>query len=407
MSQLTYNPITTANVSASPSGLSRNGGTGVVSVVLSATPSGATLAVGTIVTLQGNTSVGGTNFNGSYPILALTDQTHFTYQQDAALGADTGGGGILYVSPAQFTDLLNTTLVQDKPITESILTKISHNAYFGTVRCEIFDSGYWIHGSSIPSPQSPVDGYFYSLAECTHIPIIGSTRQPVAVGSGYVLGQPTFPILSNSDAGYGDLILPTFRLYIDSNGLLTSSIYLGQSGNTYQGTVRVITIGQRLKGSLTFSAGAPSFTDLSDQLVRGGSFPTQTNIRALNDNAKYSAVRLEVFDKGYYGDGDTVALPVSPVDSYAYSRKECLYLVTLASSRHPLAGYTPGQLTFPTLASSDLGTGIMIASPFKMRVEGSSGLVTVQMYFWDTGAVGQGTVHVYCFAQRGANQAQA
>lgn len=406
MSQLQYTPITTATISASPTGLSRNG-SGVVSVVLSATPTGTPLAVGVIITLLNNTAVGATDFNGSYPIATLTDQTHLTYQQSASLGADTGGGGQLLVSPAQFTDILDADLVQDKPVTTSLLTNLSHNNFFGAVRCEVFNAGYWIHGSTVPTPSSPVDQYKYSTGECIFIPIFASSRQPLAVGAGYTLGQQTFPVLANSDVGSGSLALSPYHLYISSAGVVTSNVYFASpgSGSANQGTVQVIVVGQRLAG-LTFADGPPAFVNLNDSELRGGAYLSQSKIRALSRNAKFGMMRLEVKNAGYYRNGDTVALPTSPVDGYSYSRNECLYLPILGSTRQPAGGFTPGQLTFPSLSGSDIGTGDLLESPYKLYITGSTGVVTSTMYFSTSGIAAQGTVQVVVFMQRSSIQSQ-
>jgi len=40
---------------------------------------------------------------------------------------------------------------------------------------------------------------------------------------------------------------------------------------------------------------------------------------------KFAAVRTEEF-WGYYKNGETVALPVSPADGYAYAREELRYV---------------------------------------------------------------------------------
>jgi len=47
-------------------------------------------------------------------------------------------------------------------------------------------------------------------------------------------------------------------------------------------------------------------------------------MKQLNADAKFAAVRCEQF-WGYYKNGETVALPISAADGYAYSRPELLY----------------------------------------------------------------------------------
>jgi hypothetical protein len=91
------------------------------------------------------------------------------------------------------------------------------------------------------------------------------------------------------------------------------------------------------------------------------------------------------------------------VDGYAYSRAECLFFLIHASTLSPAAGFVPGQLLFPTLAAN-AGTGALLATPYQVYFQGSSGTtpgqVTISNYYSTSGAVNEGTVAVYCLAQR-------
>ena len=51
-----------------------------------------------------------------------------------------------------FNDLSDALLVQDAPLTDDIMTKISHNAKFGAVRCEIVYMGFYGPGDTVPPP---------------------------------------------------------------------------------------------------------------------------------------------------------------------------------------------------------------------------------------------------------------
>jgi hypothetical protein len=413
---------------------------------------------------------------------------------------------LIYPFQPTYTDILNSDLVQDKPLTQDLLLKLHHNAMYATVRCEVFDCGFYTHGQTITTPISWVDGYTYSLGEMIYIPLLASTRQPatydwqnintsptgllrdatgltwvylsadlatpltvglpfwiagssddnVAVpvtypsgftnssfdglhfvasvtsqsvfsfqqaaslgadtgggGSCYAAfrpGQALFPALANQDAGHGNLQAAPYQLSV-SSGVLTSEVYLGKTGVTGQCTVRIIGVGQRDLGSLTFGDGAPTFVDSIggkslESLLLGGSPLTQSLIRAIAANARFGAVRLEVFDGGYYANNDTVGLPTSLVDSYAYSRNECLYMPILASSMSP-TGYTPGQLTFPSLDSSTLIGDELLESPQVLRITNPTGKITQQVYYRNQGMKNWGTIHAFVIAQRSSLQSQA
>ena len=71
-------------------------------------------------------------------------------------------------------------------------------------------------------------------------------------------------------------------------------------------------------------ATQPGFTDVDPAHFNTGAAASDVDIKAVNDNAKFGTVRNEQF-WGYYKNGETVALPVSPADGYAYTRGELVY----------------------------------------------------------------------------------
>ena len=153
---------------------------------------------------------------------------------------------------------------------------------------------------------------------------------------------------------------------------------------------------------LTMSS-IPGFFDLANAAIAGGQPLTDDSIQKISANAKFGAVRCEVFYMGYYENGNTVPTPVSPVDGYEYSRAECLFFLIHASTASPASGFVPGQENFPTLSSTAAGTGLL-ATPWQMYIQGSTGTnpgqITLQNYYSSNGAQNEGTVAVYCIAQR-------
>src|SRR5579863_10202831 len=75
-----------------------------------------------------------------------------------------------------FFDLADATIAGGQPLTDYALAKISHNAKFGAVRCEVIYMGFYGPGDTVNPPVSPVDGYAYAYAECLFIPLLYSTR---------------------------------------------------------------------------------------------------------------------------------------------------------------------------------------------------------------------------------------
>lgn len=142
-----------------------------------------------------------------------------------------------------FFDLADSAIAGNQPLTDDSLQKLSHNAKFAAVRCEIIYMGFYTSGNTVPAPASPVDGYVYSRGECMFIPIFASSREPAA---GFIPGQADFPVLANTDLGTGALVIVPYNLDInDATGVLTCSVYFNGNGPQNQGTVKVYAICQR------------------------------------------------------------------------------------------------------------------------------------------------------------------
>lgn len=142
-----------------------------------------------------------------------------------------------------FFDIGDSALAGGQPLTDDSILKISHNAKFAAVRCEVIYMGFYTSGNTVPTPTSPVDGYAYQRSECTFIPVLASSRQPAA---GFVPGQATFPILANSDLGTGNVLVTPYQLDVDdSTGVVTCQIYFSGNAAQNQGTVKVYCLSMR------------------------------------------------------------------------------------------------------------------------------------------------------------------
>src|SRR5579875_233055 len=132
-----------------------------------------------------------------------------------------------------FFDLADSAIAGNQPLTDDSLQKISHNAKFAAVRCEVIFMGFYANGNTVPAPVSPVDGYVYSRAECVFIPV-------------FVSGQASFPALANADNYQGSLVAAPYELDInDATGIVTCSVYGSSNGAQNQGTVKVYAVCQR------------------------------------------------------------------------------------------------------------------------------------------------------------------
>jgi hypothetical protein len=142
-----------------------------------------------------------------------------------------------------FFDIQDFAIAGNQPLTDDSIQKISHNAKFGAVRCELIYMGFYTSGNTVPTPVSPADGYAYSRQECAYLPIFASSRQPAA---GFVPGQAQFPTLAQSDLGSGNLVMVPYEFDVnDATGVVTCQIYFSGNGAQNQGTVKVYALCQR------------------------------------------------------------------------------------------------------------------------------------------------------------------
>jgi hypothetical protein len=144
--------------------------------------------------------------------------------------------------------------------------------------------------------------------------------------------------------------------------------------------------------SLTLTA-QPGFTELPDSTFDAGGPLTSASMKSLNADAKFGAVRNEQF-WGYYRNGETVALPTSPIDGYEYSRAELLYSWSIywtasapsaCNGTHtPSTGATGGAGTFLQMRSNvDQSTGAvstMVSYYKSSQTDTTDGILMVMIH---------------------------
>jgi hypothetical protein len=148
--------------------------------------------------------------------------------------------------------------------------------------------------------------------------------------------------------------------------------------------------------SLTLTA-QPGFTAIPSTTFAAGNPLTDSAMQSLLADALFSAVRNEQF-YGYYCNGETVVLPVSPADGYEYSRAELLY----SHSRYwsgSATGACGGALT-PPACGATTGQGTVLQ--WQDDVNQASGLVRCYTAYFKTGQqdTNDGIVLVITHAQR-------
>src|SRR5579863_9182862 len=85
----------------------------------------------------------------------------------------------------------------------------------------------------------------------------------------------------------------------------------------------------------------PGYSDLADVALASPQPALGIDLAKIYDNAVFGMVRTEVFS-AVYTNGETVPLPVSPIDGYTYSRNELIYFWTIQNSTDPTSGWITG-----------------------------------------------------------------
>jgi len=141
----------------------------------------------------------------------------------------------------------------------------------------------------------------------------------------------------------------------------------------------------------------PGFTELADSTFDAGNAASDSALKELNAAAKFGVVRNEQF-WGYYRNGETVALPVSPADGYAYDRSELIYSYSMHWTGGAVGACNGTQTAPPRGATSGQGQVIQ----FGADVDMASGAVSTNVSYYKTSQTdtNDGILKVITHAQR-------
>jgi|HubBroStandDraft_2_1064218.scaffolds.fasta_scaffold02392_2 hypothetical protein len=134
----------------------------------------------------------------------------------------------------------------------------------------------------------------------------------------------------------------------------------------------------------------PGYSDLSDSALATPSPTFGLDLLKIYDNAVFGLTRPEIFITPQV-NGDTVALPVSPIDGYTYQQSELIYMWGIRSTADQTSGWITGKDS---------------QWYFACEVDQATGKVFMDMWYRRSGSDYQG-VHtndgqllVYTIAQR-------
>lgn len=206
-------------------------------------------------------------------------------------------------------------IATDKPWTQSLAQALNADAKFACNNHEIFYCGEYTDGGKVPLSVliSPDDGYEYGYSECK---FLGFWRW---TSIGTALTQPP------EDFAF----LGPFAWDIDSDG--TVHMYMERmdnDGNDHiapgYGRMSVMAFCTRA-ATPTSSSLANAFAEVDEGSFVPGSTLRASSVLQIKKNIDEATLTPEFFGVYEFQTGDTVSLPVSPVDGYTYSREELTY----------------------------------------------------------------------------------
>jgi hypothetical protein len=205
----------------------------------------------------------------------------------------------------------------DKPLTEQLAQGLNRNAKFACLNHRFFYLGDYSNAQTATLPIDPADGYHFSAAECKFV----FAWRWTSVGSVVPMQAPPL--------SYGQM--GPMKASVNSSGVVTCSVgMIDDNGNLNQisslGRVAVFAFCQRSGTPGTITPTADDFAEISfDEFMPGSDLPF-ANLQQIQANIQQGLLTPEVFGPTTHANGDTIALPTSAKDSYAYSRNECIYL---------------------------------------------------------------------------------
>jgi hypothetical protein len=122
----------------------------------------------------------------------------------------------------------------------------------------------------------------------------------------------------------------------------------------------------------------PGFSEVPSSALDAGQPLTSANIKAINSDACFAAVRTEEF-WGYYKHGETVVLPESPADGYEYAREELRYVIDeIYWTGAPPGSALGGTQNLPSRGATG-GAGHLLQMGF--HVDQATGAVTCDVSY--------------------------
>ncbi len=210
-----------------------------------------------------------------------------------------------------FADVPNSVLEAEQDALGIHLNRISQNAHFGMVRCEIF-TGIYYNEDVVELPTSRYDGYQFQRDELMYIWTPQNTANKDTNWATYREPWTMWYLAADVNQETGEVL--------SAIGYRGNNDHKDRQAETNDGALQVFTIAQRNLTGLVM-AEEPLYDDiLAAEFYQDRPY-NESLIQQMNDNAKHSVVNCEVIYMGEFTHGQTVPQPQSPIDekTYAYS----------------------------------------------------------------------------------------
>lgn len=290
--------------------------------------------------------------------------------------------GLTLKLPPGYSDLSDSVLVFDQPALGIDVAKIYTNAAFGMVRPEIF-VGVYKNGDTVPTPVSPIDGYFYTRDELNYVWTVHNSVDPA---SGWITGRDSLY--------YAAWLVEQTTGQVFSEEWYRRSGSHGEINHTNDGDLWVWTIATRIKNFLVM-ASSPTYSAISADWIGTDDPLSQQLAQGMNDDAKFSVVNHEIIYLGEFTHGNIVSTAVSPADGYHYGYGEMHFMFswrwTFGSAVYEAPPMTYGQMGPFTGSVSSVGL-VSLAEDF---IDNDGNLFTVNV----------GRIAVFAFCVRSGTPA--
>jgi hypothetical protein len=187
--------------------------------------------------------------------------------------------------------------------------------------------------------------------------------------------------LEGTNRATNDLNIPPALSYqvlengtVDETGLLNltavSATQLATVANVGTSTMQCFYL--LISGGLVLNT-PPGLSDQPDASLTVGEFALGIQLAKISGNAALGMTRMEFF-QGVYTNGETVDLPVSPVDGYEYQQNELTYVWGIYSTCNTGNGWITGpQALWYAQWGVDQETGL-VSSEEWYRADGAAGI---------------------------------